>query len=406
MSRALGALGLVFLAACAPLPTVTPPPTAAPFIATLPPTVPAPSPFDEGGPGDHAIGPDDAYLTIMVYCDFQSPPCAEVSAHLAALRKRYADAGGVRTVWRHLPQTDVNDKAGLALQASEAAHVQGAFWPMHDLLLQRQAAWVGQTPEAFRGTLAAYAAELGLDVDAFNAALDAGTFAPLVDEARARAASFGLADAPVLGFNGVRYRSGLQLWALDSVTRAVLLEQRWYPDAPTLIIDLEAEYRATLVTEKGDIVIELFVAQAPAAANNFVFLAREGWFDGNTFFNVTNQMAVTGDPTDTGLGGPGYHIIDEADNGLTFAEPGMVAMLRPLDRPNSAGSQFFITKDALPAEFDGRYTIFGRVTAGMETVLALTLRDPFTDPPPPSGDRIEYVVIDQIGGDVTDGVGD
>ncbi len=387
---------LVNLVGCGPLPTVTPAPPPTSFVVALPPSSPTPSPFEEGARGDHAIGPEDAYLTIMVYCDFQTPACAEVAAHLATLRERYAEAGGVRTVWRHFPMTEINNKAGLALQAAEAAAAQDAFWPMHDLLLTRQTDWANQTPDAFRATVTTYAEELGLDADAFNAALDAGAYAPLIGETRARAVDFGLTHVPALGFNGVRYRSGLQLWALDAMTRATLLEQRWYPDSPTLIIDLEAEYRATLVTEKGDIVIALFVNKAPVAVNNFVFLAQEGWYDGNTFFNVADLMAVTGDPTDTGLGSPGYRIIDEADNGLTFAVPGMVAMLRPLDRPNSAGSQFFITKEALSPDFDGRYTIFGRVVAGMETVMALRLRDPFTDPPPPPGDRIEYVIIEKL----------
>jgi cyclophilin family peptidyl-prolyl cis-trans isomerase/protein-disulfide isomerase len=348
--------------------------------------------------GDHAIGPEDAYLTIMMYCDFQASACADVADTLDILRERFAAEGGVRTVWRHFPQTQVNDKAALALQAAEAAAAQGKFRLMHDLLLARQGEWTSQKPEEFRSTLSAYAEELGLDESAFDAALDDGVYAPLVERARGRAAAFELPPGvPVLGFNGFHYNGALDAWALDAMTQAVLLEQRWYPQSPSLIIDLDAEYRAIIVTEKGDIVVELFVQEAPVAVNNFVFLSQDGWYDGNTFFRVLpGVMAITGDPTNTGLGGPGYNIIDETDNGLTFVEAGMVAMLRRLDRPHSAGSQFFITLGPLPEEYDGRYTIFGRVSAGMETLEALAPRDYFIDPLAPRGDRIEYVIIEKI----------
>src|SRR5690606_26018658 len=116
------------LSGCGPAPPATPAPSDTPAaIATLPPTPIQPAAFDAGAPGDPAIGPDDAFLTILVYCDFQAPECAEVAAHLDALRAQHQDAGGVRIVWRHFPQTDIHDKAGLALQASEAAAAQGAF---------------------------------------------------------------------------------------------------------------------------------------------------------------------------------------------------------------------------------------------------------------------------------------
>ncbi|MBN1285249.1 MAG: peptidylprolyl isomerase [Anaerolineae bacterium] len=399
---ALMLLAALLLAACAPArsgpATALSPPTVTPFIVTLPPVTPRPSPF-VAGPDDYALGPEDAYLTILVYCDFQAPACAETAVTLRDLRERYADAGGVRTVWRHSPQTDIYDKSALAIQAAEAAAAQGAFWPMHDRLLERQAEWTAQTPDEFRAALSGYAGALGLDAAAFDAALDAGAYADAVDRARRRAADFDLLSeaVPVIGFNGERF-SGLPVaWALDAMAQAVLLEQRQYPDMPSLVIDLEAGYRATLVTEKGDIVVELFVDQTPAAVNNFVFLARDGWYDNNRFFRVVpGVLAITGDPTNTGLGGPGYTIIDEIDTGLTFAEGGMVAMLRPQDRLNGAGSQFFITMGPLAAEYDGKHTIFGRVIAGMETLEALTPRDPLLDPLAPPGDLLEYILIEEI----------
>jgi cyclophilin family peptidyl-prolyl cis-trans isomerase len=359
--------------------------------------VPTQSPFDAGEAFDHAIGPDDAYVTILAYCDYTTPACADLWETLGALVERFAGEGDARAVWRHFPQVQTNDNSSLAIQAAEAAAAQGMFWPMHEVLLERQTEWIEQPPETFRETLSTYAGALGLDVAAFDADFD-GAASERVREMYTTAAGFGLLGEalPVLGFNGVRYDDELTLWALDAMARATLLGQRHYPHAPTVVIVPGAEYRATLVTEKGDIVIDLFLEDAPVAVNNFVYLSRDGWFDDNTFFHVIDGvMAIAGDPTGTGLGGPGYTIPDEAYNGLTFTEAGMVAMLRHRDRLNSAGSQFFITMAPMSTDYDGVYTIFGRVVAGMDVIESLTPRDPIEDPLAPPGDRIEYIIIEE-----------
>jgi len=155
------------------------------------------------------------------------------------------------------------------------------------------------------------------------------------------------------------------------------------------VIDPAREYEATLVTEKGDVVIGLLPESAPLAVNNFVFLAREGFFDGVTFHRVfPGYIAQAGDPSGTGFGGPGYAFVRE-DGGLTYDEAGMVAM-----DSVSNGSQFFITLAPLPS-LEGSYTIFGRVIEGFDVLASLAARDPSSGLNLPPGDVITRILIEE-----------
>ncbi|WP_367185234.1 peptidylprolyl isomerase [Thermoflexus sp.] len=171
------------------------------------------------------------------------------------------------------------------------------------------------------------------------------------------------------------------------------LQDRQFEAPPAMGIDPARRYRAVLKTEKGDIVIELFADRAPLTVNNFVFLARQGWYRDITFhYVITDRVAITGDPSGTGFGGPGYTIPDEITETLKFDAPGMVGMLNA--GPDTNGSQFFITMAPLP-QLNGRYTLFGRVVEGLEVVRALRPRDPQLDPGAPPGDRLLEVVIEE-----------
>ena len=140
-----------------------------------------------------------------------------------------------------------------------------------------------------------------------------------------------------------------------------------YPQPPALTIDLDTTYRATLHTNHGEIAVDLFPAEAPLAVNSFLFLAGEGYYDGVTFHRVVPGFVIqAGDPTGTGRGGPGYKFRDELDGPRRYSR-GTVAMANA--GPNTNGSQFFICLGDL--KLPHQYTIFGRVTAGMEAVDAI-----------------------------------
>ncbi len=163
-----------------------------------------------------------------------------------------------------------------------------------------------------------------------------------------------------------------------------------YSAPPELLIDMTARYTATILMAKGgEIFIELYDDQSPIAVNNFVFLACKGFYDGTTFHRVLPDfMAQGGDPTGTGMGGPGYEFVNEYSD-LTFSKPGVLAMANA--GPDTNGSQFFIT--FVPAPWlDGDFTIFGKVLQGMDVVFNITLRDPDTNPTF-QGDVIDQIII-------------
>lgn len=163
-----------------------------------------------------------------------------------------------------------------------------------------------------------------------------------------------------------------------------------YTSAPDILINTAGRYTATIrMVKGGDIFIELYADKAPITVNSFVFLACKGFYDNTTFHRVLPDfMAQGGDPTGTGMGGPGYEFVNEYSD-LSFDKPGILAMANA--GPDTNGSQFFITFNA--AEWlDGGYTIFGKVLQGMDVVMGITLRDPDTNPNF-EGDVIESITI-------------
>ncbi len=162
-----------------------------------------------------------------------------------------------------------------------------------------------------------------------------------------------------------------------------------YDAPPPLTIDPAKRYTATFVTGKGDIVVSLFADKAPNTVNNFVFLAREGFYDNTTFHRVIpGFMAQGGDPDGTGRGGPGYRFADEFAPGLKHDKPGVLSMANA--GPNTNGSQFFLTFVPTP-HLDGRHAVFGEVVEGMDVLLSVSPRDPQSAAAP--GDAIETISI-------------
>lgn len=162
-----------------------------------------------------------------------------------------------------------------------------------------------------------------------------------------------------------------------------------YDGPPEMALVAGSDYHAVFHTEKGDVRVRLFAREAPETVNSFVFLAREGYFDGTTFHRVIEDFMVQGgDPTGTGTGGPGYRIRDEFHPDLRHDEPGVLSMANA--GPGTGGSQFFITRVPTPW-LDGRHAVFGKVVEGMENVDSLRERDPQRDREP--GDVIESVEI-------------
>lgn len=159
----------------------------------------------------------------------------------------------------------------------------------------------------------------------------------------------------------------LGCWTADQVMEDATLGKQ-YAQPPAMKIDAEKTYTATIETNKGTMTVELFPQDAPNTVNNFVCLADDGYFDGTPFHRIVKGFVIQGgDPTGTGMGGPGYRFDDEPI--ARDYERGTLAMANA--GPNTNGSQFFVVLDDLKGKLPKNYTIFGRVTEGMDVVDAI-----------------------------------
>ncbi len=376
LSRCLfGSAGLFtfFLSACSSSPAsststapaipsiIIPTPPACAAIQVEPtPGSDAPSLFVPESATDHVRGAESPLITITEYSDYQDLRSGLLAKVIDQLLDEHPNE--LRVVSRIFPLISINDKAALAAQAAEAAGEQDQFWEMHHLLYAQQENWIKLSAADFEQWLSAQASALGMNVDQFETDLKREDIVKKIQQAWEGGQKIGLPGTPLILINGQIYGGPQQ-------------------------------YIATLHTEKGDIVIQLFADKAPMTVNSFLFLVREGWYDHITFHRVVPDLfAQTGDPSGTGKGNPGYYIITEIDPSLTFDQPGMVAMVN--SGPDTSGSQFFITY-APTTQYNGQYTIFGQVLSGMEVLKQLTSRDaqPGTDTPP--GDKLMDITIEE-----------
>ena len=342
---------------------------------------------------DWVEGAKDAPIVFTVYSDFQCPYCIQLDPVLKQLLEKYPD--DVQVVFRHFPLTTIHDKAHTAAVAAEAAAKQDKFFEMKEFLFSTASQWNGLDPDAFRTWLLSTAvSKVELDKEQFEADLDSPELKAKIDKAIEDAMLAGVGGTPFLLFNGQPFQANLDFGTLDAIVQVKQLEARQYAECPAQTIDVNAQYLAEIETSKGKIVIELLPKAAPITVNNFVFLAEEGWYDNNQFFRVIEgTLAQVGDPTNTGLGNPGFIYRNEITE-LGFDSAGVVGMAS--SGPDTNGSQFFITMQPL-SDLNGYYTVFGKVIEGLDVVGKLNVRDAQmaaqTGQPLPDADVIESIKI-------------
>ncbi len=434
MGRIKGAIGPIVLAtllavlvlsACGTTPTVEPTPTAAPTATPVPTTAPTAAPAtpvneeghceivplpeipnsglpititdDEWSTGASA---EDAELTIVEYSDFQCPACAGASPSVDAI---IATTPGVRLVFRNLPLESLHDKAYLAAEAAEAAGAQGKFWEMYSLLFshaingyiaqqngEETSEWIALPLKDAPAEFAKFAQEIGLDVDQFTTDLENGTYRKNVDEDVNGFGTLGLPYATptfIIGIGDTYFKPDIssydELVYFLAVAKMRKNDFTFFDTLPEMTITEDQTYQATLKTARGDIVLELSGALAPTHVNSFLFLAQQQWYNNSDFFYVRdNFVALTGDPSNTTYGYPGYYCDGEKQS--TFSEAGTVGML-----PNG---QFFITLGADAAQLDGQFAQIGRVVEGMDVLSKLARAMP-RDPTAPRPDVLQSVQI-------------
>lgn len=312
---------------------------------------------------------------------------------------RLADAfpDEVQVVYRHFPLNQIHDHAQKSAEASEAAGAQGAFWEYHDRLYETQREWSSLDEAGARQFFIDLAGELDLDVDKFTADLDGGVYADYVSALEQEAIALGLPGTPAALVNGEVVAGGIPIdytvWENFVRNMIAVADIPQWDEPADMNIDPAKTYQARVkMADGGEFLIELFPESAPQTVNSFVFLANEGYFDGITFHRVLEGfMAQTGDPSGTGMGGPGYMLPNEIDPELSHDSEGVVAMANR--GPDTNGSGWYITL-APATHLDGGYTIFGRVIEGMEVVENLTRRDPANNPDAPPGDVMASVTIE------------
>lgn len=378
-----------------PVPTIPPTPTTTlePTVTIVPSgpatcqvtaAIPTPNPtaaaqFPSVTDSDWSTGPANALITIIEYGDYQDTSSAQLYSALQQLLQKYPQ--DVRLVFRHFPLSEQYDKDVLSAQAAEAAGAQGKFWEFSNALYTNQKDWTGKLTDDFTTWAVAQATSLGLNADQFKTDMLSQDTVNKVAAARSQAVSLiqagTLTTDPFLFFNEFSISSPYNLDILTEYVEYFKLSARAFTACPPMGIDSSKTYTATLHTEKGDIVIQLYADKAPWAVNSFVYLANQGWYNGSGFFRVIpGYLAQAGDPSNSGLGNPGYTFSDELTPDLRFDKPGVVGMAN--SGPNTNGSQFFITYAAEPS-LDGSYTVFGQVTSGLDVLTMLRPRDPDSD---------------------------
>ncbi|HEY9529132.1 MAG TPA: peptidylprolyl isomerase [Anaerolineales bacterium] len=395
---------VISLASCTPS-RVVPVSTASPTPRVIIPTPPActslqieptpgadtPSLFPPESETDRVRGAKNPLVTITEYSDYQDLRSGLLAQALDRLLDEHSE--NVRVVSRIFPLIAVNDKAALAAQATQAAGEQDRFWEMHQLLYAQQENWVSLSAADFEQWLSAQVSALGMDLEQFQTDLKRDDIVAVVQEAWESGQKIGLPGTPLILINGQIYGGPRDYNSLNDIIQLIVLGKRQYTSCPAVTVQPNKQYIATLHTQKGNVVIQLFADKAPMTVNSFLFLVREGWYDDITFHRVIPEVfAQTGDPSGTGKGNPGYYVITEIDPALTFDKPGMVAMVN--SGPDTSGSQFFITYAPVP-QYNGQYTIFGQVLSGMDVLEQLTPRDAQPGTDTPAGDRLMSITIEE-----------
>ena len=378
-----------------PTPTLIPPSPTSVMGCTAITAEPTPSASSALPPitsSDYVTGSDSALVTMLLYCDFQSAQCQVFSNVLDQLQKDHPN--DLRVAFRPVPASGVLDKSQISVQAAIAAGNQKKFWEMRGLLHSKYNDWIKLSINQFESWVEAQASSLGLDTNKFNSDLKSPDTVAHAKNLYNAAIQLGISGIPTVFINGsLQLRPALSYEGLESTISLIALGAHEFKSCPAFSIDTSRQYTATLHLDKGDILIHLYADKAPLAVNSFVFLAKNGWFNGVTFHRVIpGFVAQAGDPSGTGLGGPGYFFKNEISADLLYNKPGLVGMANSGTDTN--GSQFFITYAPEPT-LDGAYTIFGQVLKGMDVVESLTPRDPSQGSTLPPGDKIISVTVEE-----------
>ena len=261
----------------------------------------------------HVVGSEDAAVTLLLLTDFQCPGCKVLTDSISWVQEAHPE--DVRLIVRYLPDGRY-DKSILAMQAAEAAHLQGMFWEMYSFLFAPQQEWFALDPSDFPTWLSDRISSLGIDPARFNDDFVSEEVDNRIQQALEQSAALDLLPPILYINNNTPYNGMADVSSLDQTVRLAILENRKFHSCPDWGIDPSHQYIATIQTSLGEIALQLFHEKAPLAVNNFIYLIQQGWYDNTPFHGVEPGFVIqAGDPSGTGYGNPGYYFPTELASG-------------------------------------------------------------------------------------------
>jgi len=350
------------------------------------------SPVDENVPAitatDLSYGPADAEYTFIVYSNFTCSHCANLEPILETIQSLYPQ--DVRVIFRYVT---TGDNSNIAAQAVEAANIQGKFTEMKDILFENQATWYYYTADEFRTWLGEQATAFGMDVEQFNTDLDSETILNKIVENRTKVDELGITGTPTLYINNRQYSpyQDRSIFTLATLINVMGVADRQLGDCPIVDTDFSKDLQAVISTNLGDIVIDLYEDETPITVAYFKYLVENGWYDNSDVFISTSEYIISGDPSHTLYGGPGFVFYNEISTEQTLDEEGLLVSFNRYGTGYNSGV-IMLTRSAV-TDFSGEFSVFGKVIEGMDILNAMTDRAYSLDPTDPFYDSITSITI-------------
>ncbi len=336
---------------------------------------------------DLVYGPADAKYTFITYSNFTCSHCANLEPILESIQSLYPE--DVRVVFRIVT---TSGNSYIAAQAAEAANMQGKFTEMKDVLFEYQATWYYYTEDEFHAWLDEQATAFDMDVDQFNADMeDEATIAKL-DRNREMVDEIGITGTPTLYINNRQYIQSRSVALFAILINLMNNSDRMLGACPSIDSTFTGDLQAIISTTKGDIVVDLYEDTAPYTVAYFKYLAENGWYDNNNVFVSTSEYMISGDPSNTQYGDPGFAFFNESSD-QTLDEEGLLVSFNQLGEGYNTG-MFMITKGAVTGyEFPYGYSVFGKVIEGMDVLNSIEDRYFSLDPADVFSDTITGITI-------------
>ena len=336
---------------------------------------------------DLSYGPADAKYTFITYSNFTCSHCASLEPILEALQSLFPE--DVRVAFRYVA---TSENSYLAAQAVEAANIQGKFYEMKDVLFENQATWYYFTIDEFHTWLDEQATAFGMDVDQFNTDMEDEETKAKIDHSRETVNEIGITGTPTLYVNNRQYHQSRSLALFAILINLMENSDRMLGTCPSIDTDFSGDLQAVISTTKGDIIVDLYEDKAPYTVAYFKYLVENGWYENNDVFVATSEYMISGDPTNTQYGNPGFSFYNESSD-QTLDEEGLLVSFNMLGVGYNTG-MFMITKGTVTGyEFPYGYSVFGKVIEGMDVLNTIEDRSFSLDPADSFIDSITGITI-------------